>query len=306
MNPRKITTFGNMKRTVWQWTWVAVGSLLIAAAFVLFITPYRIVPGGVYGMGVVFNYLFPQIQVGTYGLMMDIPLLLVAFRIFGRKFGAKTVVAALLTPLFMNLFTNLVGGTDPHALWGGRVDLSGDVLLACIFGGVTLGAGMGLILKTHATSGGTDIVAMILSKYARMPISRALLMVDCSVVIFGLVALGSWMLPLYSLVTIFVATRVVDYVVDGGGGDKLIFILSDRHEAIREFILHKLDRGGTYIRSAGMYTREPKEMVFVVVSRREVALIRDRVREVDPVAFMIVVDAHETLGEGFNTFEHTA
>ncbi len=295
-----------MKRIVWQWTLVALGSLLIAAAFVLFITPYRIVPGGVYGMGVVFNYLFPDVQVGTYGLMMDVPLLLLAFRIFGRKFGAKTVVAALLTPLFMNVLTTLVGGTEPHALWGGRVDLSDDVLLACIFGGVILGAGTGLILKTHATSGGTDIVAMIVSKYARMPISRALLIVDSTVVIFGLVALGSWKLPLYSLVTIFVATRMVDYVVNGGGGDKLIFILSDRHEAIREFILNKLERGGTYIKAAGMYTREPKEMVFVVVSRREVSLIRDRVREVDPVAFMIVVDAHETLGEGFNTFDHTA
>ncbi len=285
-----------------QWTFVVVGAALLAAAFVLFITPYRIVPGGVYGMGVVLNYLFPGLQVGTYGLMMDIPLLLIGFRLFGARFGAKTVVAALLVPLFMNALTWIVGA-DPATMLGGKIDLSGDVLLSCIFGGTLMGAGVGLILKTHATSGGTDIVAMIVSRYLRLPISRSVLYVDSLVVLFGLAVLGDWKLPLYSLVTIFVSSRVIDYIVDGGSGDKLLFILSGRHDEIRDFILDRLERGGTYIKASGMYTGADKEMIFVVVSRREVALIRDRIREVDPEASMIVVDAHETLGEGFKTFE---
>lgn len=289
-------------RHIWQWSLVVIGAVLIAASFVFFITPYRIVPGGVYGMGVVLNYLFPGIDVGTYGLMMDVPLLLVAFRIFGKKFGSKTVVAAILTPIFMNGMTWIVGA-DPATMLGGKIDLSDDILLSCIFGGVILGAGMGLILKTHATSGGTDIIAMIVSKYAHVPISRALLMVDSAVVLFGLIALGSWKLPLYSLVTIFVSTRVVDYVVNGGAGDKLLFILSEKHALVRDFILQDLERGGTYIKAAGMYTEKEKDMIFVVVSRREMGQIRDRVRDVDPVAFMVVVDAYETLGEGFKTFE---
>lgn len=285
-----------------QWIYLAVGALLIAAAFVLFITPYRIVPGGVYGMGVVLNYLFPAIQVGTYGLSMDIPLLLIAFRIFGARFGTKTIVAAVLTPLVMDVMTLLIG-SDPATMLGGKIDLSNDVLLSCIFGGTLLGAGIGIILKTHATSGGTDIVAMIVSKYLHVPISRAVLYVDSLVVLFGLVVLGDWKLPLYSLVTIFVSSRVIDYIVDGGSGDKLLFILSEKHDEIRDFILDGLDRGGTYIKASGMYTGDDKEMVFVVVSRREVSLLRDRIRQVDPEAFMIVVDAHETLGEGFKTFE---
>lgn len=290
------------KRNVRQWLYVVFGAILLASAFVLFITPYRIVPGGVYGMGVVLNYLFPAIQVGTYGLAMDIPLLLIAFRLFGARFGTKTIVAAVLTPMIMNGLTLLVG-SDPATMLGGKIDLSGDVLLSCIFGGILMGAGVGLILKTHATSGGTDIVAMIVSKYLHLPISRSVLYVDSLVVLFGLVVLGDWKLPLYSLVTIFVSSRVIDYLVDGGSGDKLLFILSARHEAIRDFILRELDRGGTYIKASGMYTGADKEMIFVVVSRREVSLIRDRIREVDTEAFMIVVDAHETLGEGFKTFE---
>ena len=285
-----------------QWLFVVVGAALLATAFVFFITPYRIVPGGVYGLGVVLNYLFPAIQVGTYGLSMDIPLLLIAFRLFGAKSGTKTIVAAVLTPVIMDTLTLLVG-SDPATLLGGKIDLSDDVLLSCIFGGTLMGAGVGLILKTHATSGGTDIVAMIVSRYFHVPISRAVLYVDSLVVLFGLVVLGDWRLPLYSLVTIFVSSRVIDYIVDGGSGDKLLFILSDRHDEIRDYILEGLDRGGTYIKASGMYTGADKEMIFVVVSRREVSLMRDRIREIDPDAFMIVVDAHETLGEGFKTFE---
>lgn len=290
------------RQTFRQWLYVVVGAALLATAFVLFITPYRIVPGGVYGMGVVLNYLFPKIQVGTYGLSMDIPLLIIAFRIFGARFGTKTIVAAVLTPLIMDTMTLLVG-SDPATMLGGKIDLSNDVLLSCIFGGTLMGAGVGLILKTHATSGGTDIVAMIVSKYLHMPISRAVLYVDSLVVLFGLVVLGDWKLPLYSLVTIFVSSRVIDYIVDGGSGDKLLFILSEKHDRIRDYILDGLERGGTYIKASGMYTGADKEMIFVVVSRREVSLMRDRIREVDPEAFMIVVDAHETLGEGFKTFE---
>lgn len=290
------------RQTVSQWLYVVVGAALLATAFVLFITPYRIVPGGVYGMGVVLNYLFPAVQVGTYGLSMDIPLLIIAFRIFGARFGTKTIVAAVLTPVIMDTMTLLIG-SDPATMFGGKIDLSGDVLLSCIFGGTLMGAGVGLILKTHATSGGTDIVAMIVSKYLHMPISRAVLYVDSLVVLFGLIVLGDWKLPLYSLVTIFVSSRVIDYIVDGGSGDKLLFILSDKHDQIRDYILDGLDRGGTYIKASGMYTGSDKEMIFVVVSRREVSLMRDRIREVDPDAFMIVVDAHETLGEGFKTFE---
>lgn len=289
-------------QTVRQWLYVVVGAALLAAAFVLFITPYRIVPGGVYGLGVVLNYLFPAIPVGTYGLSMDIPLLIIAFRIFGARFGTKTIVAAILTPLFMNGLT-WFAGTDPVTMFSGKIDLSNDVLLSCIFGGTLMGLGIGLILKTHATSGGTDIVAMIVSKYLHMPISRAVLYVDSLVVLFGLIVLGDWKLPLYSLVTIFVSSRVIDYIVDGGSGDKLLFILSEKHDLIRDYILDGLDRGGTYIKASGMYTGADKEMIFVVVSRREVSLMRDRIREVDPDAFMIVVDAHETLGEGFKTFE---
>lgn len=291
-----------IQREIKDYAFVTLGSFLIAAAFVLFITPYNIVPGGVYGAGVVLNHLFESIEVGTWGLFMDVPLLITAFLIFGRMFGAKTIYAALMIPVVMNTMTHFIG-SDPATMFGGQIDLSDDVLLSCLFGGVVTGLGSSLILKSRSTSGGTDIIAMMISRFVKMPIARALLIIDSSVVIFGLIVFGDWKLPLYSLVTIFVLTQVIDFVLEGGSGDKLAFILSDRHEEISKYIIDELSRGGTYIHSAGIYTQASKEMIFVVVSRREMTMLQDCVRQVDHKAFMIVVNAHETLGDGFKMFQ---
>ena len=290
------------KNNIKQWAYIVAGSLLLAAGFVFFITPYHIVPGGVYGMGVVLNYLLPSIDVGTFGLALDIPSLIISLKIFGAKIGSKTITAALLTPLFMNSMTWIIGDTNPATMLGGAIDLSDDKLLACIFGGALVGLALSLIMRTYATSGGTDIVAMIISKYIRIPISRSLLYVDSAVVLFGLVAIADWKIPLYSLVTIFVATRILDFMLEEGSQDKLLFIVSKKHEQIRDFILEELVRGGTYIKSTGMYTDSPREMIFVVISRQELSRMQDFVRDTDSDAFMIVVNAHETLGDGFKTF----
>ena len=281
-----------------SWLYIVVGCFILAAGFVLFITPYQIVPGGVYGIGIVLHSIFPNIQVGTFGMMLDIPLLLIAFRIFGNKFGSKTIVAALLTPLIMNTLTALIG-ENPETMLGGSINLSGDILLSCIFGGVLIGAGLGIIMRTHATSGGTDIIAMILHKYTRMPIARCLLIVDSCVVLLGLIVLKDWLIPLYSLVTIFVTTRVMDYILDGGGSNKLLFILSDQYDSIRTLIIDKLERGGTYIHSTGMYSMQDKKMIFVVINRNELPQVQDYIKQIDPRAFMVVMNAHEIYGEGF-------
>ena len=269
------------RRRIKSVLWLVCGSILMSAGFVLFMNPYQVVPGGVYGLGIVLHALFPSIQVGTFGLMFDIPLLLI--------------------PVLMNTMTYFIG-ENPATMFGGKMDLSNDLFLVCIFGGVLIGAGLGMIIKTEATSGGTDIVAMLLVKYARFSFSRGVLLVDSLVVIFGMVVLGDWRLPLYSLVTIFVTTRVIDFIVDGASYDKLLFIISDRNDDIREYILEKMGRGGTFIKSSGMYTGAGREMIFLVVSRSEVSAIKGMIKEIDPQSFVVIVDAHQTYGDGFKAF----
>ena len=300
---------------------IVIGCIICAAGFVFFINPYNIVPGGVYGLGIVLHNIFPSIQVGTFGYMFDIPLLTIAIILFGKQFGGRTLFAAAITPGLMNILTALVYPTkeaiqslDPAQLMGGAIDLSNHLMLACILGGTVIGAGLGLVVRSNATTGGTDIVAMILNKYFHLQFSRGVLLADSCVVLAGLVVIGfgvgmegnasgGWLLSLYSLICIFVSSRVIDYVIDGASYDKLIFIITKDHsEPLRQYIIGDMERSATYIKASGMYSKDEKEMIFLVVSRREVAQIQRKVHKIDPTAFLVVTDAYDTYGEGFKPF----
>ena len=303
-----------------SWFLIFLGCSIMGAGFVLFVNPYNFVPGGVYGMGIVLHNIFPSIQVGTFGYMFDVPLMLTAMLVFGGQFGTRTVLAALYTPGFMNVLTRLVypdaaavESLDPALLLGGRLDLSNDLLLTCIIGAVVIGIGQGVVVRQQATTGGTDIVAMLLQKFAGIKFSTGILLADGFVVLSGLAVIGcglgtgdaasnGWMLTLYSLITIYITSRVIAYLLNGASYDKLLFIISDHHEQLKRFIIEDLDRSATYIKSKGMYTDALRDMIFLVVSRKEVRLVQHKIKEIDPSAFVVVTDAYETFGEGFKQF----
>ena len=355
---------------------IVLGCLIMAVGYSYFVSPYNIVPGGVYGMGIVLHNVFPSIQVGTFGYMIDVPLLASAIIVFGRQFGGRTLFSdtpGILKPCYklQESMMNFVRGAlsdadvllyvsdtverdderaaeiidrirqsgvptlvvvnkidlttqealealDPKQLFGGVIDLSNDLMLASLLGAVLIGLGVGLVLRNQATTGGTDIIAMYLQKFAKMKFSTGILLADSCVVLSGLLVIGfgvgsgadreaveggSWLLSFYSLITIYVSSRVLAYVIDGASYDKLLFIISENHHAeLRDFIIEDMDRSGTYIKGKGMYTDQDREMIFVVVSRKEVHLVQNKVREIDPKAFMVVTDAYETFGEGFKQF----
>lgn len=309
-----VTTKDLHSRKWWMsWLWISLGCLLLSLGFELFMYPYKITPGGVWGMSVVLHELFPMIQQGWFGYMMDVPLLLSAFLVFGPVFGVKTVFAALLTPVWMLvlpyvLYPDVAEQTAQTLLWG-HLDLSNNLILAVIFGAMLIGGGVGLVVRQSATTGGTDIVAMFLKKYAHTSFSTGIFIADSFVVICGIIVLCGFggadtVIPLYSMVTIYLSVKVLDYVVEGGSDSKLMFIISASHQnEIKNFILNELSRGGTFIRSSGMYTRADRDMIFLVVSKREVLKVKKSLKAIDPASFVVVVDANETLGEGFKPFE---
>ncbi len=303
-----------------SWILIFVGCSIMGAGFVLFINPYNFVPGGVYGMGIVLHNIFPSIQVGTFGYMFDVPLMFTALLVFGGQFGTRTVLAALYTPGFMNILTRLVYPTeeavrslDPALLLNGHLDLSNDLLLTCIMGAVLVGVGQGIVVRQQATTGGTDIVGMLLQKFCGIRFSTGIFLADGFVVLSGLAVIGfglgtgaasssGWMLTLYSLLMIYASSRVVAYMLDGASYDKLLFIISDHHDQLKKFIICDLDRSATYIKSRGMYTDAARDMIFLVVSRKEVRQVQHKIKEIDPRAFVVVTDAYETFGEGFKQF----
>jgi uncharacterized membrane-anchored protein YitT (DUF2179 family) len=272
---------------------IIIGSFILAAGFVLFITPYKIVPGGVYGISIVLHYLIGT-PVGLMALAFDIPLTIIGIKVLGPRFGYKTVLGFTLTAVFTDTLTYF---------WGFKPLVVGDALLSCIFGGVFLGFGLGLIFRSKATSGGSDIVAMIIGKYTGIPLGRLMIYVDSVIVLLGLIVFRDWKIPLYSWIVIFITGKVIDIVLEGVTHDKSIFIISEKHDEIRDQIIKNMNRGGTFIDARGMFNNMERKIIFTVVSRRELTILEEYIHRIDPKAFLTVLDATEILGEGFKSLE---
>lgn len=302
------------------WFSILLGCVCMSVGFTIFINPYNIVPGGVYGLSIVMHNIFPSIQVGYFGYMFDIPLLITSMVMLGSKFGGRTIVSVLLTPFLMNTIEALSYPTeealralDPAQLLGGVVNMSDHLMLTSIVGAVFIGLGCGLMVRGGATSGGTDVISMIMQKYLHIPFSTAILICDGMVVAFGLVVIGfgvgteaqdvsspSWLLSFYSLIAVYVTSRTVAYVINGSANDKIIFVISAKEmHSLHDYILKDLDRTATVIKSHGLYTGNDKEMLFLVVGSREVMSVKQQIRLADPSAFVVVTDAYDIYGEGF-------
>ena len=311
----KLSDFTNIK----DWLIILLGCVIQAAGFVFFINPYNIVPGGVYGLSIVLHNLMPSWQIGTISYAFEIPLEIISILLLGGKLGGRTIVAALITPLIMN-FISLISypdaasleALDPTKILGGNLNLSEHLMLSTIVGGAVIGAGIGLVARTQAMGGGTDIVAMLMQKYMRIRFSRALLIVDGLVVLFGLIIIGlgvgsstptthnSALLSLYSLIAIYVSTKTIGLVINGMKEEKIIFIIGNHSmDELRSYILHDLDRGATAIKSSGIYSGEDKDMLFLVVTQKEVMRIKQRIKQLEPDAFIVITDAYNIYGEGF-------
>ncbi len=281
------------KRWLKHYSLILIGSFILASGFVLFITPYKIVPGGVYGISIMLHHIFGT-PVGFVALLFDIPLTIIGIKILGPRFGIKTVVSFVLTAVFVDGLTYLYG-TEPL--------VKDDALLSSIFGGLFIGVGLGLIFKSRATSGGSDIVAMIISKYTKLPVGQLMIAVDSAIVLIGLLVFQDWKIPLYSLIVIFITGKVIDTILEGMNYDKVLLIVSDKTEEIRDKIINDLNRGGTLLKGEGLYNNYERQIVFTVVNRRETVMLQDYINTIDPNAFVTVLNANEILGNGFKSLK---
>lgn len=264
---------------------IVLGCILGGAAYPMFLTPNNIAPGGLTGVAMVLNYLF-HTPVGTVSMLLNIPLFLIGWRAMGRVFVFRSLLATVLFSVMIDLIR-----VQPVTM---------DPLLATLFGGVLLGAGLGLILRGGATTGGTDMAArMVHRRIPHISVGAFLLIIDFSVVLLAAVTMGANE-ALYALISIFVSSKVLDMVLTGMTANKACFIITEKHEAVTQKILTDMERGVTLLSAQGAYTGKNRPVVMCVVSRMEVARIKDIVREADENAFMFITEAHEALGEGFS------
>lgn len=276
------------KGTVFSYLQIIVGCILGGAAYPLFLTPGNIAPGGLTGLAMVINYLFHW-PVGTVTLILNVPLFLIGWKFMGKRFVLRTLIATVLFSLLIDLLP--------------LKPLTDDPLLSAIFGGVLLGIGLGLILRGEATTGGTDMLArMIHRSIPAISTGMFLMALDCAVVIVAAVAIGVTQ-ALYAIICIYISSKVIDAVMIGFSGNKACFIISGKSDIIMNRILTELERGVTQLSAKGGYTGEERPTLMCVVSRMEVTAVKNVVRDEDENAFMIVVDAHEAIGDGFSGYQ---
>ncbi|MBG0781933.1 MAG: YitT family protein [Bacteroidales bacterium] len=273
------------------YTMILLGAILIASGYVFFITPHKIVPGGIYGISIVLHHSLGT-PVGLMALAFNIPLTLIGIKVLGPRFGAKTVTGFFLTSGFMDGITYFYGD---YPL------LNDDPLTSALFGGAIIGLGVGLFFKAKATCGGTDVMAMMAGKWTHQPLGKLMMTIDTIIVLLGTIVFADWKIPLYSLIAIFVMGKVIDAVLEGAQTDKVVLIISDQFENIAHKITNDFKRGATLIAGEGMFARNPRKMLFVVLRRREIVLLKEFISSVDPKAFMVSLNASEILGNGFRS-----
>jgi uncharacterized membrane-anchored protein YitT (DUF2179 family) len=277
-------------RKFWDYVGLNAGVVTCALGLDLFLVPNKLVAGGVSGIATILHHLV-GVPVGATMLALNVPLFIMGIYRLGFGFGFRTLYGTVALSL-------AVDGMAPFLPVPTR-----EPLLACLYGGVLVGIGLGLVFRAKGTTGGTDLAAAILRTYVGLiNIGQILFLVDGAVVLATGVAFRSPELAMYSLITIFVSAVVIDAVQQGLGYAKAFFIISEQAGSIGEAVLKELERGATALPGRGLYTGRGREVLLVVVNRAEVTRLKEIVYRTDPRAFIVVADVREVLGEGFKQY----
>jgi uncharacterized membrane-anchored protein YitT (DUF2179 family) len=270
-----------------DYTLLTAGSLVIAAGVDLFLTPNKVISAGVTGLAMLAHYVWTwPIGAVTFGL--NVPLLAAGLRWGG---GVRVLFRTVYAVAVMSLGIDLLAPLLPA--------VTGDPLIYTLFGGLMDGLGVGLVLRGGGTTGGTDILAQLLHRYRRIPLGQVFLWSNTAILLVAVPVVG--LVPvLYALLVNYISSRVIDAVQEGIGFARAILVVSDRVEEVRKAILDEVGRGVTLFQGMGGYTRAPREILYVVVSRSQVSHFKRIIAEIDPKAFVVVTEANEVLGEGFH------
>ena len=267
------------------------GSMLVGLAIAVFTVPNDIAPGGVSGAATALAYISP-IRVGVWTLILNVPLMLAALRMQGPRTLMMTLLATVLLSFFIDFFGDVLPG------------YTNNPLLAAVFGGALSGLGVGVLFLRGISTGGTDLAALLLKKlFPNVPSGTLLLVIDAAVVAFAVCIFRDIEVALYSAITIWVSSKVIDALVQGVDYAKVIYTITDHGEEVSRVLNQHTDRGTTLIPAQGGYTGNEKRMVVTVTRRSVLAQTLRLIRETDPNAFTFVMDSTEVHGEGFKLDE---
>lgn len=273
-----------MKKRISDIVSIIVGALLFSLAVNLFVIPNEFGEGGVTGLTMITYYLY-QWSPGIVSLILNALLLIVGYKFLDKTTTVYTIIAVFFNSLFLILTKNWHIASD-------------ELIINAIFGGILSGVGIGMIIRVGGTTAGSTIIARILHKFLDWNVSYALLLVDLVVVFASYFIIGVQSL-MFTIVMLYVATKVMDFIIEGVNPMKAITIVSKEQDKIAEQVNGIMDRGVTVIYGRGYYTKEPKELLYIVISKQEVTMLKKIVRSIDKEAFIAIHDVRDVFGEGF-------
>jgi len=274
----------DVRDNIVEYVYVIVGAAVIAIGFNVFLLPNQVASGGVSGISTILHGLFGW-NTGIVQYAFNVPLFIAGVLLLGKKFGIKSFIGTITLP-FIVLLTNS---------WEPWTD---NALLGALFGGIVVGLGIGLVFKGNASTGGTDLLAQIITKFTGLSLGTSVLLID------GIIAISAAVVfdlekGLYALIGLYVTTKTIDIIQLGFSQSKMVYIITLKQDEVREAIYAEINRGITKLPAIGGYTGEARPVLMVVVYQTEFTKLKQLIKSVDPSAFVIVSDAYEVLGEGF-------
>ncbi len=270
---------------------VIFGASLYSVGLHCFASPNDIASGGVGGISIIINEL-TNISVGLLYGVINVPLIIIGFIFLGKKMMIKTMIGVATITAATDWLLPMIN----IPVYSG-----GDKLLAAIFGGIFFGAGMGLVYLREGTTGGTDIINKLINKkFPHFSMGVIMLSTDAVVIVASMIVFGTIEAGLYSMISIFIASKVMDMILYGSFEGKMLLIFSDNYEEISEYIMNSLERGVTWLNGEGAYSKKEKHIICCAVHKNEYSKVKRKVKEIDPGAFIIITNAGEVLGMGFH------
>lgn len=278
-----------MKKTeLKQYIFIILGSFVMAFGTVCFLSPNEIITGGGVGISLLLHAIFPQITLGIIIAVVSIPFLILSYIYFGKYYLFKTFIVVLLLSTFTDILKEVL-----------KIEaITHDILLAAVFGGIFIGLGVGLVIKGRASTGSTSVVGEIVAKKTKYKAAEVLLAIDATIMFASVFVYNDIDKSLYSMLSVYVGIRVLDIILTGRPSKKIVNIVSNNVEVLKEQIRERIEEHGTILTGIGLHQGQNKTIIYVTVDAGKIDLLKNLITKYDPDAFMIITEASEFLGRG--------
>lgn len=275
------------KEELKNYAFILLGSIILALAVVGFFVPNQLITGGTAGLSLLLHYITP-LTIGTLVAIVNLPLLLLGIKYLGKMFAIRTVITIVLISIFIDFFAEIIV----------LKAFIHDTTLASIFGGIFVGIGLALVIKGNSSAGGSTIIARIVASKTEIKPGQVILIIDTLIVLSALFILDETAKVLWSIISIYITTKVIDVILTGNLNKKVVYLVTKKTEILKDKIREELGPEGTILKGSGLNEGQNKEMILIVVSVGKLQKLRQMVKETDPEGFLIITEASEMLGRG--------